>query len=134
MKKKYPEIVIKQGMEFGMQMHTINLYQKLFNRYSFDFIILSCHQVEDKEFWTQDFQRGRTQQEYNERYYKEILDVTPDFNIQIKDKFGNDYNQCNMKITCLYRGHNYKGHNVGITYRTEENNYLYEGAFLDYEP
>ena len=65
---------------------------------------------------------------------KEMLDVTPDFNIQIKDKFGNDYNQCNMKITCLYKGHNYKGHNVGITYRTEENNYLYEGAFLDYEP
>ena len=29
LKKKYPEIVIKQGMEFGMQMHTIDLYQKL---------------------------------------------------------------------------------------------------------
>ena len=79
LKKKYPEIVIKQGMEFGMQMHTIDLYQKLFNRYSFDFIILSCHQVEDKEFWTQDFQRGRTQQEYNERYYKEILDVIKNY-------------------------------------------------------
>ena len=79
LKKKYPEIVIKQGMEFGVQMHTIDLYQKLFNRYSFDFIILSCHQVEDKEFWTQDFQRGRTQQEYNERYYKEILDVIKNY-------------------------------------------------------
>lgn len=75
LKKKYPEIVIKQGMEFGMQMHTIEQYQKLFNKYSFDFIILSCHQVEDKEFWTQDFQRGRTQKEYNERYYQEILDI-----------------------------------------------------------
>ena len=41
LRKKYPEIVIKQGMEFGIQMHTIDLYQKLFDKYSFDFIILS---------------------------------------------------------------------------------------------
>ena len=39
----------------------------------FDFIILSVHQVEDREFWTQDFQRGRTQEEYNLRYYEEML-------------------------------------------------------------
>jgi len=76
---KYPEIVIKQGMEFGMQMHTIDQFQKLFNRYAFDFIILSCHQVEDKEFWTQDFQRGRTQKEYHDRYYQEILDVIQNY-------------------------------------------------------
>ena len=79
LRKKYPEIVIKQGMEFGIQMHTIDLYQKLFDKDSFDFIILSCHQVEDKEFWTQDFQKGRTQQEYNERYYQEILDVIKNY-------------------------------------------------------
>ena len=79
LRKKYPEIVIKQGMEFGIQMHTIDLYQKLFDKYSFDFIILSCHQVEDKEFWTQDVQKGRTQQEYNERYYQEILDVIKNY-------------------------------------------------------
>ena len=36
-------------------------------------LILSVHEVEDKEFWTQDFQRGRTQKEYNERYYGELL-------------------------------------------------------------
>lgn len=38
-----------------------------------EIIILSVHEVEDKEFWTQDFQRGRTQKEYNERYYEELL-------------------------------------------------------------
>ncbi len=75
LREKYPQITLKQGMEFGMQVHTIDRYQKLYDRYDFDFIILSCHQVEDKEFWTQDFQRGRTQQQYNERYYQEILDV-----------------------------------------------------------
>lgn len=68
-------ITIRMGMEFGMQMHTIPQYESLYRRYPFDFIILSVHQVEDKEFWTQDFQRGRTQQEYNERYYQEMLDL-----------------------------------------------------------
>lgn len=69
------KIIIKMGMEFGIQSHTIPQFEALFHRYSFDFIILSIHQVENKEFWTQDFQRGRTQQEYNERYYEEMLRV-----------------------------------------------------------
>ena len=66
---------VKMGMEFGVQVHTIPQFEALFRRYPFDFIILSIHQVENKEFWTQDFQRGRTQQEYNERYYAEMLRV-----------------------------------------------------------
>ena len=69
------QISIKTGLEFGVQTHTIPQFETLFHRFPFDFIILSIHQVEDKEFWTQDFQRGRTQQEYNERYYKEMLEV-----------------------------------------------------------
>ncbi len=75
LQNKYKNITIKMGLEFGMQVHTISQFQKLYNQYSFDFIILSCHQVNDQEFWTQDFQKGKTQQEYNERYYQEIYDV-----------------------------------------------------------
>lgn len=73
------KISIKTGLEFGVQMHTIPQFETLFHRFSFDFIILSIHQVEDKEFWTQDFQKGRTQQEYNERYYEEMLDVVKNY-------------------------------------------------------
>lgn len=74
MKKLYGDkISLKFGLEFGMQAHTIKKYEKLFARYPFDFIILSVHEVEDKEFWDQGFQKGRTQQEYNERYYEEML-------------------------------------------------------------
>lgn len=69
------QIRIKLGLEFGMQMHTISKYEKLFKRYPFDFIILSVHQVEDLEFWNQDFQRGRTQKEIRERYYEEMLQL-----------------------------------------------------------
>lgn len=67
------QITLRMGMEFGMQTHTIPQYEALFQRYPFDFIILSVHQVEDQEFWLQTFQKGRTQKEYNERYYEEIL-------------------------------------------------------------
>lgn len=69
------QIAIKMGLEFGMQMHTIPQYEDLFAKYPFDFIILSIHQVENKEFWTQDFQRGKSQKEYNERYYEEMLKI-----------------------------------------------------------
>lgn len=73
------KISIKMGMEFGMQMHTIPQFEELFRRFPFDFIILSVHQVEDKEFWTQDFQKNRTQQEYNERYYEEMLRLVKNY-------------------------------------------------------
>ena len=76
LKEKYKnQITLKMGLEFGIQTHTIEKYQKLFHEYPFDFIILSIHQVEDQEFWTQDFQKGKTQLEYNMRYYQEMLEV-----------------------------------------------------------
>lgn len=68
-------IVLKTGMEFGIQTHTAEQFRDLFRRYPFDFILLSIHQVKDLEFWTQDFQRGRSQKDYNEGYYHELFDV-----------------------------------------------------------
>lgn len=73
------KISIKMGMEFGMQMNTIPMYEKLFKRYSFDFIILSVHQVDNLEFWTQDFQKGKCQKEYNDRYYQELLSLVKNY-------------------------------------------------------
>lgn len=73
------QITVRMGLEFGVQVHTIPQFEALFQQYPFDFIILSIHQVEDKEFWTQDFQAGRTQREYNERYYEEMLHVVQSY-------------------------------------------------------
>lgn len=74
LQQKYAgRIRLKAGLEFGMQTHTIAQYQALFDRWPMDFVLLSVHQVEDKEFWTQEFQAGRTQREYNLRYYEELL-------------------------------------------------------------
>lgn len=80
MKRLYGnKIRIKTGLEFGIQKHTIPDFQRLFEQYAFDFIILSIHQVENQEFWTQDFQRGRSQKEYQQRYYEEMLAVVRDY-------------------------------------------------------
>lgn len=73
MRTKYKqEITIRQGLEMGIQTHTADRYEKLFAAYPLDFVLLSCHQVGDREFWNGDFQEGRTPGEYNARYYQEI--------------------------------------------------------------
>ena len=75
LQNKYPQISIKKGLEFGIQRHTIDKFQKLFDTYPLDFVILSIHQVDDLEFWTYDYQRNKSQDEYNLGYYNELLEV-----------------------------------------------------------
>lgn len=78
MKETYKgQIVLKKGLEFGIQTITVDQYKKLYQTYKneLDFVLLSMHQVNNLEFWTQDFQRGKTQKEYNEEYYREIYEV-----------------------------------------------------------
>ena len=75
-KEKYQgKIILKWGMEFGIQTHTIAQYETTFQKYPFDFIICSCHQIDNLEFWNYAFQEGRTQAQYNLNYYAEILKV-----------------------------------------------------------
>ena len=76
LKTQYQDkIMIKTGLEFGIQQHTINQYETLFAKYPSDFVILSIHQVNNQEFWSQDFQRNKSQEEYNTEYYKEMYEV-----------------------------------------------------------
>jgi len=67
---------IKLGAEFGMQIFNIDKFESLFKSLPLDFVILSFHTVDGKMLWNRDFFSGRTQKEYNERYYQEIIDVT----------------------------------------------------------
>lgn len=75
------QITIKAGLEFGIQTITIPDFEKLYTRYAdrLDFVLLSMHQVDNMEFWTGDYFRGRTQQEYNDAYYEEIYQVQQRF-------------------------------------------------------
>ena len=66
-------IVIKKGLEFGVQMCRLKEYQDLYDRYPLDFVIHSNHQVDDIEIFLPEFFAGKTQKEYNRVYYEEIL-------------------------------------------------------------
>lgn len=80
LQQKYAgQIKIKLGLEFGVQQHTITEYERLFECYPFDFIILSVHQIDNQELWTQDFQKGKTRLEAYRRYYEEVLYLVQHF-------------------------------------------------------
>lgn len=74
-------ITIRQGLEFGVQQHTIPQYNALFERYrdKLDFTLLSVHQVGDQEFYPPVYMQNRTQDEYNMGYFEELLAVARDF-------------------------------------------------------
>lgn len=82
LQKQYAgKIAIKAGLEFGIQTHTIGDYEKLYAKYQndLDFVLLSMHQVHNKEFWNGDYFKGKSQKEYNDDYYEEILHVQQNF-------------------------------------------------------
>lgn len=68
-------IRIRTGIEFGVQRHTVALHKADFDRYPFDFVILSCHEIDNKGFWRYELQRDHTQDEYQRMYYEAIYDV-----------------------------------------------------------
>ena len=74
-------IELRCGLEFGVQTGTIPRYDELLSRYGekLDFVLLSIHQVDNRDLWTQSFQRGRTQKECYELYYQELYDVMKSF-------------------------------------------------------
>ncbi|MDD2414811.1 MAG: histidinol-phosphatase HisJ family protein [Eubacteriaceae bacterium] len=74
-KKVRNQITIKTGIEFGVQLATISAFEEAFHLYPFDFVILSNHQIDNQEFWNYEFQKGRTQEEYQHAYYDAIARV-----------------------------------------------------------
>ncbi len=80
LKNKYKEqITIRKGLEFGIQTHTIGQFEKLYETWPLDFVLLSIHQVDNKEFWNQDYQKEKSQEEYNTGYYNELLALVRTF-------------------------------------------------------
>ncbi len=73
------QISLKFGIEFGVQTHTIKEYEKTFSEYPFDFILLSCHQADDREFHKLNLFSGMNQDQYNRCYYEELLNVAKNY-------------------------------------------------------
>lgn len=79
-KEKYKDnITMKFGVEFGVQLHMIENFKIDFKENDFDFVILSNHQINNQEFWTGDYQRGKTQLQYNREYYEAIYEVMKNY-------------------------------------------------------
>lgn len=82
MKRRYGDrITLRQGLELGVQRHTIPQYDALYERWrgELDFVLLSVHQVDDLEFYPPNYMQGKTQDEYNMGYFEELLAVARDF-------------------------------------------------------
>lgn len=76
MQAKYADVIsIKMGIEFGVQLHTIELFNRDFEAYPFDFVILSNHQIDNKEFWNYAYQEGKQQEEFQYDYYRALYEV-----------------------------------------------------------
>lgn len=73
------KIDIRKGIEFGAQRHTIADFERDFAAHEFDFVILSCHQIDNLEFWDDTYQAGKNQEEINRIYYEEILAVMKEY-------------------------------------------------------
>lgn len=76
MREKYVgRIVMRAGIEFGVQEQTVEQFKNDFEQYPFDFVILSNHQIDNKEFWNYTYQEGKSQEEYQKNYYRALLRV-----------------------------------------------------------
>lgn len=76
LQEKYQgRLTVKAGIEFGIQRHTIQAHQKDYETYPLDFILLSSHEIDNQEYWRHDYQKGKTQLEYNRGYYENLLQI-----------------------------------------------------------
>lgn len=74
-------LTIRAGLELGVQRHTVARYEAVLDHWGdrLDFCLLSIHQVEDREFWNGDYQKGRDQDAVHRDYYNEMLAVMDAF-------------------------------------------------------
>ena len=85
------QIVIKKGLEFGIQSHTVESFSVLFERYrsELDFVLFSMRQVEDMEFWTQAMLKRSLLVDPLINYHKNeyLSDKTRSFMLQLQSLF-----------------------------------------------
>ncbi|MDO5328606.1 MAG: histidinol-phosphatase HisJ family protein [Coriobacteriia bacterium] len=79
-REKYADkITIKTGQEFGLQKHVLDKFEKLYDSYDYDFVLLSVHSINGEALWLPDFKQGKSQVEYNMEYYEALYDLVKSF-------------------------------------------------------
>ena len=66
-------IVIKKGIEIGVEPHLLNKYTALMEKETYDFVICSMHTSDRKELHYGTFFKNRSTKEAYEIYYEELL-------------------------------------------------------------
>lgn len=77
--KYQKEIVIRKGVEIGVEPRLLHRYEKLMEEESFDFVICSMHSTEEKDLHSGNFFNGKTVDEAYRVYYEELLECIKRF-------------------------------------------------------
>ena len=77
-----PGLVIRRGMEFGMDMGNLPQFKKDLQRRDFDFVLGSIHFVDDLDVYFEDYWEGKTIFQAERRYLETTLEC-----VQFHDDF-----------------------------------------------
>lgn len=79
-KKNYQgRLIIKTGIEIGLQPHVLEENKKIIESYPFDFVIASVHIIQRMDPYQGDYFKGKTKEECYRLYYKETLDLINEY-------------------------------------------------------
>nr|PZN12188.1 MAG: histidinol phosphate phosphatase [Caldicoprobacter oshimai] len=73
------QLVIKKGIEIGLQPHILEKCTDIIKAYPFDFVIASVHIVGGVDPYWGTFYQGKTKEESYRQYYEEILMLIKSF-------------------------------------------------------
>lgn len=94
LKEREKDIIIKIGIEIGLQPHLNEAYKEIFKNKDIDFIIGSSHVVDKKDISSKDFFIGLEKDEAHQRYFLEVLkniDLFPEISVYGHLDFVNRY-------------------------------------------
>lgn len=78
--KKYKDkIIIKKGIEMGLQSHTISKCKKDIEENEFDFVIASIHTINKSDLIERDFYKDKSQFEAYRQYYDILYNLIKQF-------------------------------------------------------
>lgn len=73
------KLSIKFGAEFGIQPDNVDYFEKYFANNPLDFVLLSCHTIDGEGLYDGKFMKNKSQKEYNEAYYSQVLEVIKEY-------------------------------------------------------
>jgi len=80
MRRKYRgQLIIKTGIEVGMQPQVLDETSDIVNNYPFDFVIASVHIVKGMDPYRREYYKGKTKEESYRLYYEETLELINEF-------------------------------------------------------